>query len=765
MEWVINSMRKLWNNSLVAKCFLSYLAVTILLLGSFYFYSSSLIRNSYILSLSNRMEREALLLARVLPFQTDSGSLDSICQEFGKEIGARITVIASDGRVLGDSAEPSATMENHGTRPEVVDAFLRGTGWAVRHSTTVGYDMLYRAFHQSGDGQERVVRVAMPLTEIDKVIRSLRRTLLIGLLLASAVGLLIAWAFSRYLSQRVKRLVQFSGQVAAGSFPQNFFPARARDEITLLEQHLNDMSLKIRDAIRHVVAEKDKADSILRCMIEGVLVLDPKGKVLVINEQAEKMFHVPHGRDIHGASVMELSRHPEMRKMIGEVLAFDFSRQRYSKEVALDEERWFRVNAVRLRDSQGNPVGSILVFHDITDIKRFEIMRSDFVANVSHELRTPLTAIRGYVETLLHTPPTDPKDSQQFLTIIDRHSERMSRLTEDLLTLSDLESGKVQLSLQPVDAGQLIQRVLEVFWDQAAKKNVELSQVTEPGLPQLLGDLDRLQQLFINLVDNAVKYTPPGGRVIATASAAPANNGEEPRLEITVADTGAGIPEKDLPRLTERFYRVDKTRSRDLGGTGLGLAIVKHIVQAHKGELKIESIVRKGTTVRVLLPAARPKKDLKTILFLCTGNSCRSQMAEGFARHFARSGALIYSAGTRPKGIHPLAIQAMKEVGIDISGQRSKGLEAIPIDKLDLLVTLCGDAAETCPTLPKKVERIHWPLRDPALAQGTHEEILRVFRDVRDEIRYRVDGLLAKENGSPQGAQSTGQPLRHANIR
>jgi signal transduction histidine kinase len=212
---------------------------------------------------------------------------------------------------------------------------------------------------------------------------------------------------------------------------------------------------------------------------------------------------------------------------------------------------------------------------------------------------------------LLNTPPADPMDSQQFLGIIDRHSERLSRLTEDLLTLSDLESGKVQMSRQPVEAGQLIQRVLEVFWDQAAKKQVELSQTIAPGLPPLSGDLDRLQQLFINLVDNAVKYTPSGGRVTISATRLTRDNGTEPRVEIAVSDTGPGIPEKDLPRLTERFYRVDKTRSRDMGGTGLGLAIVKHLVHAHKGELKIESVLRKGTTIRVSLPTTDPPPNHK----------------------------------------------------------------------------------------------------------------------------------------------------------
>jgi two-component system phosphate regulon sensor histidine kinase PhoR len=204
----------------------------------------------------------------------------------------------------------------------------------------------------------------------------------------------------------------------------------------------------------------------------------------------------------------------------------------------------------------------------------------------------------------MHTPPADPEESRQFLAIIDRHSERLSRLTQDLLTLSDLESGKIQLSLQPLDAAHLIQRVLEVFWDQAARKQVKLTHTIEPELPNVLGDIDRLQQLFINLVDNALKYTPSGGEIILEARSLPPRNGTVAQVELAVIDTGLGIPEKDLPRLTERFYRVDKARSRDVGGTGLGLAIVKHIVQAHKGDLTIESVLNRGTTVRVRLAAA-----------------------------------------------------------------------------------------------------------------------------------------------------------------
>jgi two-component system phosphate regulon sensor histidine kinase PhoR len=634
-------------------------------------------------------------------------------------------------------------MENHANRPEVIEAKQSGAGGAIRHSATVGYDMLYRAFYQTGAQHARIVRVAMPLKDVEGVIRSIRYSLLTGLLLASSAGLFLAWWLSRHLSRRVERLVEFTGKITEGSLPQDFFPSGSRDEIALLERHLNQMSAKIRADIQEIVSEKDKSESILRCMIEGVLVLDPKGQVMVINDQAKTMFHVPSGRDLYGVSVLELSRHPEMHAILQQVLKLNFTSDWFSREVELDDSRWFSINAVPLRTTLGVSLGSIVVFHDITEIKRLETIRADFVANVSHELRTPLTAIRGYVETLLHAPPSDAADSRQFLEIIDRHSERLSRLTEDLLILSDLESGNIQLALHPLDVCHLIQRVSEVFWDQAAKKNIKLTQRVEPGIAKVSGDLDRLQQLFINLVDNAVKYTPPAGEVSLSAAPFVGSNGSE-QIEIAVRDSGPGIPEKDLPRLTERFYRVDKARSRDLGGTGLGLAIVKHIVQAHGGELTIESGINQGTTVRVRLPVAAANGNPgESVLFLCTGNSCRSQMAEGFARHLGNGRYRFFSAGIEPKGIHPLAVRVMNEVGIDITRQSSKTLAKIPLDSVDQVITLCDDAAEKCPALGGKVKRTHWPLADPALARGDEEQVLQVFRQVRDELRSRIENLFS----------------------
>jgi two-component system phosphate regulon sensor histidine kinase PhoR len=597
-------MKRLWRNSLVAKFFFTYLAIVVLLFAGFYLYSSHIVRHVYVSSISRALHDDARLLGRLLPFQAQGPPLDDLCRTLAKETRIRITVIAPDGRVVGDSAESSAGMENHGTRPEVLEALREGSGSALRYSTTVDRELLYHAYLQVHGDRKRVVRVAVPLDAIDTVISALRRSLLLGLLVVSSIGLLLAYGFSCRLGSRIARLAEFSRQLANGIYPQESFPVQGQDELGILEQHLNQMAIRICDNIGQLSAEKEKVDSILRCMVEGVLVLDPKGKVLSINEQAARMFHVPRDRELRGAPMVELSRHPEMRKIFQDALAFHFNGTRYVREVELENGQWFRVNAVQLTNRNEGVLGLILVFHDITDIKHLETMRSDFVANVSHELRTPLTAIRGYVETLLHTPLAKPEDGRQFLTIIDRHSERLSHLTEDLLTLSDLESGKAQLSYRAVDIGQLIQRVLEVFWDRAAKKNIKLSYHSFADLPKLLGDTDRLQQLFINLVDNAIKYTPAGGDVTLSASPVAQQDGTPPVVEISVADTGPGIPEKDLPRLTERFYRVDKARSRDLGGTGLGLAIVKHIVQAHKGDLKIESVINKGTAVRVRLPVA-----------------------------------------------------------------------------------------------------------------------------------------------------------------
>lgn len=733
-------MKRPWKNRLIVKFFLSYLAVVLLLFVFFYLYSGAIVKNSYISSLSKKLEEEARVAARLLPPALEGEVLDTICRDLARDLGVRVTVIALNGKVLGDSDELSAAMENHATRPEVLEALSKGAGRSIRYSTTVRYEMLYQAMLQRE--KNRIVRISVPLHSVEEAVGSVRRAILAGLLLVSGLGLLLALLFSRKFSRRVLRMAQFSQKVSQGSFPNEPIQPTGEDELSVLEKNLNEMSRSIQGKIKSVTAEKEKVESILRCMIEGVLVVDAHGRVILLNKNAQRMFHLPSAQDLRDASLMEISRHPEMKRLMEEVLACDCSANCFAKEVPLEEGKWFQVNAVSLRDADQQLLGYILVFHDVTELKRLETVRADFVANVSHELRTPVTAIRGYAETLLRTPPQDPKDAENFLSVIQRHSERLGRLIDDLLILSDLESGKIQLAKENVEAAKLVGQVLEIFQDQARKKGVSLSQQIAPELPPILGDPDRLQQLVINLVDNAIKYTSGGGQVTVIANrTTPPGSAESSAVEIAVVDTGCGIPEKDLPRLTERFYRVDKARSRELGGTGLGLAIVKHIVQAHQGHLQIESHPQKGTTVKVILPAAAPEIKTRGILFLCTANSCRSQMAEGFARALVPGGTAIYSAGTTPKGVNPLATQVMNEIGIDISRQRSKGIEEISLEQIDLVVTLCGEAEESCPTLPPNTRHLHWPLPDPALAAGTTEEILQAFRQVRDEIRARVEKL------------------------
>lgn len=404
---------------------------------------------------------------------------------------------------------------------------------------------------------------------------------------------------------RVADMVTFCRRAVLDTPSGKTLPVQRRDDLGELEEGLNELAQTLTRRLQDMTAESEKLQSILSCMMEGVIVLDTDGKVMLVNEKARTMFDLPADTGVRRLSSVEVSRHPEMQALIHEVVEGDGGRGSLHRELTLGDDRWFAVNAARLEHSRQELLGYVLVFHEVTELKRLEQIRADFVANVSHEMRTPLTAIQGYAETLLHNPPGDPAMARQFLNVVTRHSERLGRLIDDLLALSDLEMGNANVRMQRVATRPLLERVLELFRQQASEKRIRIRADAGADIPDLLGDEDRLQQLLINLIDNALKYTPDRGEVLVQAGMEPGPNGDgERRLALTVSDTGCGIPEKDLPRLTERFYRVDKARSRELGGTGLGLAIVKHITQAHGGDLKIESQLGKGTRVSIYLQSA-----------------------------------------------------------------------------------------------------------------------------------------------------------------
>jgi two-component system phosphate regulon sensor histidine kinase PhoR len=357
------------------------------------------------------------------------------------------------------------------------------------------------------------------------------------------------------------------------------------------------MAARLREKIQDIEQEQAKTTAILDTMIEGVVAVDGRDTILLMNERVRAMFGLGAARGEH-KPFLEVIRNADLHRILHQSRAAgEGGVSRHELRLASPIERRLQVNAVPLRLGP-DETGVVMVLHDVTELRRLEQVRTEFVANVSHELRTPLTAIHGYLETLLGGALEERENARRFLEIVFRHTERLGRLLDDLTDLSNIELGKVSLRLAPTGLDEVIESVLAIIGPKSASGRVTLGAELPAGLPPVLADRDRLAQILINLVDNAVKYTPEGGRV--TVRAREAGTG---RVEIAVIDTGIGIPPADLPRITERFYRADRARSRELGGTGLGLAIVKHLVLAHGGELAIESQPGRGTTVRFSLPA------------------------------------------------------------------------------------------------------------------------------------------------------------------
>jgi two-component system phosphate regulon sensor histidine kinase PhoR len=514
---------------------------------------------------------------------------------------ARVTLIAPDGRVLADSErtrESLASMENHADRPEVRAALAGGMGRDVRRSATLGAPLIYVAVPVSEAGRiVAVLRLAAPVEAATPAYESLRAVMLTG----GAIALLVALGIGLFVAGRVTRPVVEMQDVARQMSEGNFevrASVRSPDEIGTLGRSLNVMAGRLREKIGDLEEEQAKATAVLDAMVEGVIATDGHDHIILINERARALFGLGKVR-AERRPLLEVIRNVDLHDVLGESRIAPVGTV-VSREIKLAEplERVLQVHAVPLRFT-GEARGVVMVLHDITELRRLEQVRTEFVANVSHELRTPLTAIHGYLETLLDGALEEPENARKFLEIVFRHTERLGRLTDDLTDLSNIELGRISLRLEPTAISDVADSVLAIIAPRAVAGQVSVEAKLPAGLPEVVVDRDRLAQILINLVDNAVKYTPKGGHVRVEGRVA-----ERGMVEVTVRDTGVGIPKADLPRLTERFYRVDKARSRDLGGTGLGLAIVKHLVLAHGGELDIDSELWKGTTVRFTLPVA-----------------------------------------------------------------------------------------------------------------------------------------------------------------
>jgi two-component system, OmpR family, phosphate regulon sensor histidine kinase PhoR len=574
--------------------------LTIVLVASLYW--SRAFQRLYVQSLTTRLEREAKLAADGLPWGVEGAELDQLCARQAREIGGRLTVIAGDGHVVGESEQSSESLENHADRPEVIDARERGMGVATRFSHTLGLDMLYVALADRRGSELRFVRIALPLRELEEEKSLVRRTLAYGLFAVILLGGASAAWFSRRITGRIRRIEALSRAILSGAGEAPSLPER--DELGALERHLVSLAREMREQLAGTEAERAKLEAVLRSMIDGVVMLDGEGRIVVCNRAAVEQLELVAGDALVGAKLSLVSRTPELTPLVGEALRSSGTVvQRELTFPGRERNRVLSASAVGILDDGDRVVhGAILVLHDLTRIRQFEAMRADFVANVSHELRTPLTAIRGYAETLQHGALSDPERASEFVGVIQRHSERLTRLIDDLLALSDLELGRTEIRPRPLAVSEAVAAPIEMLQQKAKERGVGLNAEIPDDVPAIAADRDRLEQVLINLIDNAIKYSGAGSRVRVVARPI-AENGRS-LVELSVCDDGVGIPEKDIPRLTERFYRVDRARSRELGGTGLGLAIVKHIVQAHGGSLGIESMLGRGTTVRVTFPAA-----------------------------------------------------------------------------------------------------------------------------------------------------------------
>ena len=548
------------------------------------------------------LRRDAVVVREVFESQLrtghpDAADINRLSHDLAKKTGLRITVIGPGGTVIGESDKTEGELKNietHLQRPEVQQALREDIGSATRHSDTIGVDLLYVAVPIRNDNLVGIVRVAMPLVEIQRTTARVLHTVAVASLLVGLATVPILFWLSRRVTRPILQMREVAGRVARGDFTEKA-PARVSGELGDLAAALNDMSSQLAARIRELSEEKADLSAILAGMTEGVLVVRPDGRIRLTNQALRSPFAI--SEEAVGKTVLEAFRNVSLQELVSEViLEGDVAARELT--FLTPNEHAYELSATRLQDDQGVLTGVIVVFHDITRMRQFENTRKEFVANVSHELRTPLSIIKGYVETLLDEQPPDEETARQFLQTVQRHSRRLEALIADLLSISALESQQARLNFEPVSMRAAAQTVMDELARQAFERFVTVTLKIPDDLPAVRADAQRLHQVLFNLLDNAIKYTPSGGHVTIRAGE------KDGFIETTVADDGPGIGPEHLPHVFERFYRVDKARSRELGGTGLGLSIVKHIVQSHAGRVWAESQIEKGSTFYFTLPRA-----------------------------------------------------------------------------------------------------------------------------------------------------------------
>lgn len=548
--------------------------------------------------------------ARLPQFPPDSplhpnvaAELRSLVRSLGAG-GAHVSVITATGAVLADSQDGAETAETPASRPEIREALAHGEGSSIRHSAADNHDWLYFAVRAARNerlsspppsSSAILLRFAVPLVQVDTELSAFRRRLwgasLLILLAAGGMSLLV----SRSFSGRVERLKEFSRRVADSDF-RPLAAHRSGDALDELALALNETAARLDLMIRSLTEERNLSAAILGSMVEGVAVVSAEERLVFANQAFSQAMGIEAG-GWQGRRLVEVVRQTELLTAIRQVLA---GCSTVHCEVAMGTVRTRNFAATASAVHSSGTAGAVLVLYDITELRRLERVRRDFVANVSHEFKTPLTAIQGFAETLLGGAVEDIGNRQHFLEIILDHARRLTRLTDDLLKLSQIEADRMELEFSSIAVSGLITGCVETARFRAEQKQLALKIVCPEALPPALGDRNGLAEVLQNLLDNAIQYTPAGREVVVSASS---KNG---KIIVTVSDTGIGIPQTEQTRIFERFYRVDAARSRQGGGTGLGLAIAKHIVEAHGGRIWVESEVGRGSDFHFSIPAVKP---------------------------------------------------------------------------------------------------------------------------------------------------------------
>ncbi|PKN12117.1 MAG: PAS domain-containing sensor histidine kinase [Deltaproteobacteria bacterium HGW-Deltaproteobacteria-4] len=566
------------------KLLATYLLVLLVMGGTLFVYLDRTLEQQLTENLRNSLYQEAEL---TVLFSDPASLSPALVREIAARTASRLSIIAADGTVLADSQVADvdlAAVENHLSRPEIAAALQNGRGSTVRHSATIGIDMLYAAVRlDPKTAKKGVLRLALPLQAVKEAQTSLRQSLILAFLLSGLLAGGLSLLLIQLFSNTLHNLSEGAKRFGSGDFRRKL-SITGNDEISDLARVMNTMAESLNLQMANLEAQRNRLDTILRGMGEGLLVADRSGIVLLINPAFCSLFRVT--ADAVGQPLINLSRHPTLHETFRRVLT---GRSEESGEFVLDGNTTLLTHWVPLLDNN-ELIGVVAVFHDISELKRLETIRRDFVANVSHELRTPVTVIRGYAETLgSGLISKDPATAERFANVIKNHAERLTSLISDLLTLSQLEVQGFTLTLAPCDLNERLQHCCELVKPKAEEKEISITiSPLPPG--KILADAQRLEQILFNLLDNAVKYTPNGGAVTINVS----NEGE--LMRIAIDDTGPGVPEAAQQRIFERFYRADAGRSREEGGTGLGLAIAKHLVGLHGGSIGVTNRRKGGSS-------------------------------------------------------------------------------------------------------------------------------------------------------------------------